>query len=76
MERTTLALYRDCLRLANHLGGNSAKGQQLRKIAREAFRRNLNESDPKRIEKLRSDAMRALSNYLLMKTLKRKAKAK
>lgn len=72
LERSTLALYRDCIRLANHIGGKSAKGQQLRAIAREAFKKHMHETDTRRIEVLRADATRALSNYLLMKTLHKK----
>mmetsp|Transcript_968 Transcript_968/g.2873 ORF Transcript_968/g.2873 Transcript_968/m.2873 type:complete len:83 (-) Transcript_968:83-331(-) len=75
LERPTLAIYRDCLRLAAHIGGRSAKGLQLRAIARDAFRKHKNETDPQRIEQLRADAVRALSNYLVMKTLKRKPDA-
>lgn len=71
IERSTIALYRDCLRTAHHIGGHSAKGTQLRARARAAFRENMNERDPAKIAKLKGDAMRILSNYLLMKSLKK-----
>jgi len=70
MERTTLQLYRDCLRLVKHIGGDSKKGHALRRIVQESFRKNANETDPKKIQVQKSDAIRALSNYLVMKTLK------
>ena len=72
LERTTVQLYRDCLRVAKHIGGDSAKGVQLRGVARSAFKRNAGETDPEKIKALRADAVRALSNYLVMQTLKTK----
>ena len=70
MERTSVQLYRDCLRMVKHIGGNSSKGLALRKIVRVNFRKNIGERDERKIEALKADAIRALSNYLVMKTLK------
>eukprot|EP00941_MAST-03F_sp_MAST-3F-sp1_P001787 g1787.t1 len=59
-------LYRDCLRLCFHIGGNSAKGQALKTTIRQEFRKNMNETDPTKIENLKLAAIRGLSNYLTL----------
>lgn len=73
LERSTLHLFRDCLRLASHIGGTSPKGLALKKVVTEGFRKHKGETDPARIAELREDATRALSNYLVMKSLNRSA---
>ena len=65
MERTTLQLYRDCLRLAKRIGGRSAKGHALRAMVRAEFQKNKDEADPDRVAEQKMAAMRGLSNYLL-----------
>ena len=64
-ERTTAQLYRDCLRLATHLGGRSAKGIALRSTIKAEFIKNKNETNPNAIAEQKNAAMRALSNYLV-----------
>ena len=61
MERTSLQLYRDCLRLAKRVGGRSAKEA----MVRAEFKKNRDERDPDMIAEQKASAMRALSNYLL-----------
>jgi hypothetical protein len=64
--RTALQLYRDCLRLVRHVApGDSKKGILLRRTVREEFRCHRNQTDLVMIERLKADAVRALSNYLL-----------
>ena len=72
LERSTIHLFRDCLRLAGHIGGSSPKGLALKKVVSEGFKKHKNVADKAEIEKLRADATRALSNYLVMKSLDRK----
>ncbi len=40
IQRTSSQLYRDCLRLVNHVAGRSRKGQALRAIVRGEFKKN------------------------------------
>eukprot|EP00953_Heterococcus_sp_UTEX-ZZ885_P023575 12949-Heterococcus_DN1.PRE.1 len=55
-------LYRDCLRLANHVGGRSPKGEAMRKMIGLEFRKNATERDAKKIEDLKvNTATMALS---------------
>jgi len=72
LERTTIQLFRDCLRTASHIGGDSPKGLALKQAVRDGFRKHLAVRDPAEVERLRGDAVRALSNYLVMKSLNRK----
>ena len=69
LERTTLQLFRDCLRTAHHIGGDSAKGRALKQVVKDGFRKHIGVTDAAEIEKLKADAVRALSNYLVMKSL-------
>lgn len=55
--------------MAQHIGGRSPKGMQLRAIARSSFKQHRDETDEARIAQLKADAIRALSNYLVMKSL-------
>jgi hypothetical protein len=64
--RTSPQLYRDCLRLVNHIAGRSAKGEKLRKILHSEFRKNANVEDPIKVESLKSNAVRGLANYLMI----------
>jgi hypothetical protein len=68
--RTTTELFRDCLRLVNHVAGwHSKKGATLRKIVASEFRKNAAVEDEQKIEALRGNAVRALSNYLMLQSL-------
>ena len=66
--RSTAELYRDCLRLVNHIAGLSAKGASLRRIVQAEFRKNAHVKDEK-VEQLRGNAVRALSNYLVLESM-------
>lgn len=67
--RTTAELYRDCLRLVNHIAGHSVKGSSLRRIVQVEFRKNAHVEDEKVVEQLRGNAVRALSNYLVLESM-------
>mmetsp|Transcript_5465 Transcript_5465/g.8462 ORF Transcript_5465/g.8462 Transcript_5465/m.8462 type:complete len:102 (+) Transcript_5465:60-365(+) len=63
--KSTVGLYRDCLRLIKHIAGESPKAQNLRRVVGAEFRRNKDETDEEKIGELKFHAVRALSNYLL-----------
>eukprot|EP00903_Cladosiphon_okamuranus_P008251 g7942.t1 len=65
VERSATRLYRDCLRLVDHIASKSPKGQQLRLILRTEFKKNMAETDPVKIAALKGNAIRGLSNYLV-----------
>jgi hypothetical protein len=66
VQRTSVQLYRDCLRLVRHVApGFSAKAVALRNTVRNEFRKKKDITDPIAIENAKADAVRALSNYLL-----------
>ncbi|DAZ97218.1 TPA: hypothetical protein N0F65_003849 [Lagenidium giganteum] len=66
MTRTSIQLYRDCLRLAKHIGGKSKKGIAIRTLVRREFEKGRDETDPEKIEALKANAVRGLSNYLVL----------
>ena len=76
ITRTSTQLFRDCLRLIQHIAGNSAKSKQLRVIVRGEFKRNARVTDPSTIDNLKSNAIRALSNYMMMESANKDAKFK
>ena len=65
-QRTSIQLYRDLLRLLTHIApGTSPKSIALRTTVRAEFEKSRNEEDPAKIESLKANAVRALSNYML-----------
>jgi hypothetical protein len=69
--KSSIALFRDCLRLVKHVAGStSAKSASLRKIVATQFREHRFESDPARLHALKSAAERGLSNYLIFANAK------
>ena len=64
------ALFRDCLRLVNHVAGkNGAKSVNIKKIVGGEFRKNMQVTDAATIDALRGNAVRALSNYLMLSSM-------
>ena len=61
-------MYRHCLRLVNHVGGNSAKGKQLRILVKKEFIKNKDVTDEAQLNALKNNATRALTNYLMMES--------
>jgi hypothetical protein len=76
MTRNTPQLYRDCLRLVKHIAGKSKKAQNLTKIVRGEFKKNAKVNDDALIENLKSNAIRALANYLMIESTNKDAKFK
>mmetsp|Transcript_2449 Transcript_2449/g.7071 ORF Transcript_2449/g.7071 Transcript_2449/m.7071 type:complete len:91 (+) Transcript_2449:138-410(+) len=63
-EFSTLKLYRDALRLADYLSRKQGNRAVLRDQVRQAFRTNMDETDPQKIEAMRKSAIQGLSNYM------------
>jgi len=63
--KSTVQLYRDCLRVVDHMAANSPKGFAMRTLIRGEFRKNAKEEDEEKIEALKMNAARGLANYLL-----------
>lgn len=74
ITRPTTQLYRDCLRLIQHVAGKSIKGQKLRQIVRNEFKRNADVKEEKVVDHLKSNAIRALSNYLMLQSAQKDGK--
>ncbi|CAM9422029.1 unnamed protein product [Chrysoparadoxa australica] len=67
-SRTSLQLYRDCLKLVSHVSGKSAKSRTIRSLLRKEFEKNRSVEDPETIEALKGAAIRGLSNYFLQES--------
>lgn len=66
IQRTSIQLYRDCIRLIRHIApGNSPKGATLKAMVRTEFNKSAGVTDEAKIEVLKAGAIRALSNYML-----------
>ena len=74
VQRPVKQLYRDCLRLIRHMAPgifneNNRKATALRTTVRGEFKRNQHLSDPAEIEICKANAIRALSNYYVLKSI-------
>lgn len=74
ISRTAPQLYRDCLRLVQHIAGKSKKGDNIRVIVGKEFRKNAALTDPVQIEQLKSHAIRGLANYLMIEATNKDAR--
>ena len=66
--KSTPQIFRDCLRLIKHISGKSKKSEAITRIVRNEFRKNAKVEDEQVVEKLKSNAIRGLSNYLMMES--------
>ena len=67
-EKSTLEIFRDCLKLTSYMGGNSAKIAQARQMIKNEFRKFQHVKDQDEIEKLRFNAIKGVSNYTIFYT--------
>jgi len=64
LQFTTKKLFRDSMRLAGYLGAKNGNAKVLREQVRQKFKKHMHETDPEKVEQLKKDAVRGLSNYL------------
>lgn len=62
MFKTVPQVYRDCLRLIDHIGGQSRKADVMRKLVAREFRAHSEEKDEKKIEHLKRKSVTARGN--------------
>lgn len=67
-NKTSLDLYRDCLRLVKHIAGNSKKADNIKRIVKGEFKKNSGVTDEAMVMSLRSNAIRGLANYMMMES--------
>jgi hypothetical protein len=65
-NRSSKDLYRDCLKLVKHIAGRSKKAHSINKIINMEFRRNALVEDEDMVAILKANAVRGLSNYLMI----------
>ena len=69
VTRTTPQLYRDCLRLIQHIAGKSSpKSLKLKILVSKEFKKNGSIVDATQIDMLKSNAIKGLANYLMLES--------
>lgn len=66
-EKSTLEIFRDCLKLIPRMVDERNKIQAVRKLLKNEFLKNKNVQDQTKIDDLRFNAIRGISNYLIFK---------
>jgi Complex 1 protein (LYR family) len=73
VQRTAKQLYRDCLRLIHHVAPGmftNSKAVALRSMVRTEFKKNIHLTNPDAIDVCKGNAIRALSNYFVLKSIR------
>ncbi|XP_040992711.1 uncharacterized protein LOC121239516 [Juglans microcarpa x Juglans regia] len=70
LANNVIRLYRECLRRAKYIGHRQHNTELLVGMVRQQFKRNMQETDPERIQKLKDDAARGLINHILYESEK------
>ncbi|KDP27980.1 hypothetical protein JCGZ_19060 [Jatropha curcas] len=65
LANNVIRLYRECLRRAKYIGHRQHNTELLVGMVRQQFKRNMHETDPEKIQKLKDDAARGLINHML-----------
>ncbi|KAG8048994.1 hypothetical protein GUJ93_ZPchr0009g1855 [Zizania palustris] len=65
-----LRLYRECLRRARFIGHQQHNTGLLISMVRQQFKKNMHETDPEKIQKMKDDAARGLINHMLFESEK------
>jgi len=69
-QKTTLSVYKDCLRAIRHAcGRGTPKELRCRQLVNKEFRKNMHLTDKVKIEELRKDAILGVSRYITMQSL-------
>mmetsp|Transcript_12025 Transcript_12025/g.23626 ORF Transcript_12025/g.23626 Transcript_12025/m.23626 type:complete len:217 (-) Transcript_12025:133-783(-) len=74
MYKSSKEIYKDLVRLINHIGARTEKGKRLLETVRHEFRKNKHLTDPEAIEEAKAAGARALSNFLLSDSLSKMQK--
>jgi len=69
LNKTTIEIYRDCLRLAKYVGSKNGQTKNIVLNVRKQFKTNMYEDDPEKIESFRKAAVRGLSNAYLYESI-------
>lgn len=64
-EKSTLEIFRDCLKLVPRMVIEPPKINAVRLLIKREFEKNRKESDSEKIDSLRFNAIRGISNYLI-----------
>ncbi|XP_022964695.1 uncharacterized protein LOC111464671 [Cucurbita moschata] len=65
LANNVIRLYRECLRRAKFIGHRQHNTDLVVSMVKQQFRKNMHETDPEKIQKLKDDAARGLINHIL-----------
>ncbi|XP_074279385.1 uncharacterized protein LOC141604790 [Silene latifolia] len=65
LANNAVRLYRECLRRAKYIGSKQYNTELLISMVRQQFKKNMHETDPEKIQKMKDDAARGLINHML-----------
>ncbi|XP_076920208.1 uncharacterized protein LOC143581266 [Bidens hawaiensis] len=65
LANNAIRLYRECLRRAKYVGHKQHNTELVVQMVRQQFRKNMHETDPEKIQKMKDDAARGLINHIL-----------
>nr|ADE77670.1 unknown [Picea sitchensis] len=63
-------IYRECLRRAKFVGHKQGNTELVVDMIRQQFKKNMHETDPEKIQKMKDDAARGLVNHMLYESEK------
>ncbi|CAJ2662615.1 uncharacterized protein LOC123885037 [Trifolium pratense] len=70
IANNAIRLYRECLRRAKYIGHRQNNTPLVVDMVRQQFKKNMQETDPDKIQKLKDDAARGLINHILYESEK------
>ncbi|KAE8769993.1 hypothetical protein D1007_58318 [Hordeum vulgare] len=65
-----MELFRECLRRAKFIGNQQHNTGLLVNMVRQQFKKNMHETDPEKIQKMKDDAARGLINHIIYESEK------
>ncbi|OVA16699.1 Complex 1 LYR protein [Macleaya cordata] len=70
LANNAIRLYRECLRRARFIGQRQNNTELVVDMVRQQFKKNMRETDPEKIQKMKDDAARGLINHMLFESEK------
>uniref|UniRef100_A0A9I9CPS4 Complex 1 LYR protein domain-containing protein n=4 Tax=Magnoliopsida TaxID=3398 RepID=A0A9I9CPS4_CUCME len=65
LANNVIRLYRECLRRAKFVGHRQHNTELIVDMVRQQFKKNMHETDPEKIQKMKDEAARGLINHML-----------
>ena len=70
LANNVINIYRECLRREKFIGHRQGNTELVVDMIRQQFRKNMHETDPEKIQKMKDNAARGLVNHMLYESEK------